>query len=176
MKKFIVNTLSVLALSFFLVSCNNDDDNPVASQIALGSEVTVNNTFQASAFGIDNETDFAVLSGMNAGDFSANATVSNSVEFPAYIGLYDIDISENSISFELIATADDPNFGSLFRTLEKGTFDRYYFTFNETQNVNGFTSSNASVNLRIDAANVLVVEIGEGYDFNPDQAFTITLN
>ena len=90
--------------------------------------------------------------------------------------LFDINISEDSIAFEVIAPANDPTFGSLFRILEAGTFDRYYFTFDEAQNVNGFSSSNPSVNLRIDAPNVLVVEIGEGYDFNPDQAFTISLN
>ena len=60
--------------------------------------------------------------------------------------------------------------------LEADTFDRYYLTFDEAQNVNGFTSSNANLNLRIDSANVLVIVIGEGYDFNPDQSFTITLN
>jgi len=36
--------------------------------------------------------------------------------------------------------------------------------------------SNSSVNLRIDSDKVLVVEIGEGYDFKPGQNFTITLN
>ena len=37
------------------------------------------------------------------------------------------------------------------------------------------STSNNSVVLRVDSANVLVVEIGEGYDMNPPQSFEIAL-
>ena len=175
LSKFNCLLSGVLSAVLLLSSCGDDDNDVVTPLIPQGANVTVNNTFQASAFNINDETDFAVISGMQAGAFAADATVSGAVEFSAYIGLYDIDISETSISFDIIAEADDPNFGDLFRVLEAGTYDRYYFTFDEAHNVSGFSSSNPSVNLRIDAENVLVVEIGEGYDFNPEQAFTITL-
>ncbi|KXX70791.1 hypothetical protein [Flammeovirga sp. SJP92] len=158
-----------------LTSCDDDDDVTVLP-ITLGSKVNVNNTFQSPAFGYDDEMDFAVISGMNAGDFAADATLSSSVEFPAYIGLYDINISETTITFDVIAPEDDPTFSGFWRIIEAGTFDRYYLTFENAQNVKGFTSSNPNVRLRIDSEKVLVVEISQGYDFNPDQKFTITLN
>lgn len=80
-----------------------------------------------------------------------------------------------SISFELAAAADDPTYSDFFRTIEAGTTDRYYLTFDEAQNVSEYTSDNSSVKLRIDSEKVLVVEIGEGFNFNPGTAFTITL-
>jgi len=50
-----------------------------------------------------------------------------------------------------------------------------FIVLDEAQDVSGFSSSNSAVNLRIDSDKVLVVEIKEGYDFKPDQNFTITL-
>lgn len=95
---------------------------------------------------------------------------------PTFLTYYDIDIDENSIKFEVVAQSDDPTYMDLFRVLEADTYDRYYLTFDVAQNVNGATSSNASVNLSIDSDKVLVVEIGKGYDFKPGQNFTSTLN
>lgn len=153
-----------------LSSCKKDP-------IALESNVTVTNTFQSTAFTSGTEEAIEDLFQVPAGSLAATATVSSAVEFPAYLlNLYDIDISETSISFKVVAEANDPNYGSLFRVLEPDTYDRYYLTFDTEQKVDGFTSSNASVNLRIDSDRVLVVEIGEGYDFKPGQSFTITLD
>lgn len=153
-----------------LTSCNKDD-------IIIGSSVTVTNTFQSDAFTSGAELAIEDLFQVPAGSLAATATVGDGVEFSAYLlNLYDIDIDENSIYFEVVAQADDPTYGDLFRVLEPGTVDRYYLTFDEAQNVDGATSSNAAVNLRIDSDQVLVVEIGEGYDFKPGQNFTITLD
>lgn len=157
-----------------LTSCSDDDD-----QITLGSNVTVTNTFQSTSFTMDAELAIEDLFMQPTGALAATATVGSGLEFDNYLlNLYDIDIDidKNSISFTCVAEQDDPNYGTLFRILEPATFDRYYFTFNEPQNVSGGSSSNASVNLRIDSDKVLVVEIGEGYDFKPGQNFTITLN
>ncbi|MDP5140639.1 MAG: hypothetical protein NWP83_09250, partial [Spirosomaceae bacterium] len=88
---------------------------------------------------------------------------------------YDIDLDRKKIKFEVVAKAGDATYGDLFRVLESGTTDRYYFTFKDAQNVDNFKSDNSSVKLRIDSDKVLVVEIGEGYDFKPGQSFTITL-
>ncbi len=160
---------------FTFTSCGDDDDPTFP--ISLGSGVTVTNTFQSTAFTMGTEETIEELFQVPAGSLAATANVGNATEFSAYLlGLYDIEIDENSISFEVVAQQDDPNYGSLFRVLEPATFDRYYFTFDTVQNVNGFTSSNSSVNLRIDSNSVLVVEIGEDYDFMPGQSFTITLN
>ena len=166
----------LLGLLFSLVtftSCDKDDDNA----ISLGSSVTVTNTFQSTAFTMDAELAIEDLFQVPAGSLAATATVGSGVEFPAYLlNLYDIDIDENSIRFEVVAKSDDPTYGALFRVLEPDTYDRYYLTFAAAQNVESASSNNSSVNLRIDSDKVLVVEIGEGYDFKPGQNFTITLN
>ena len=162
-------------LTVLCISCDDDDDT--TTPITTGVNVTVTNTFQSTAFTQGAELAIEDLFQMSAGSLAATATVSDGIEFPAYLlNLYDIDIDENSISFTVVAELDDPNYGTLFRVLEADTYDRYYLTFDEEQDISGFTSSNASVNLRIDTGNVLVVEIGEGYDFKPNQSFTITLN
>lgn len=175
MKYLKLNFLAILTIAFTIFSCNNDDDNKRAP-IQLGSSVTVTNTFQSTAFTEGAELAIEDLFQQTAGALAATAAVSTAVEFPAYLlNLYDIDIDENSISFEVVAQADDENYGTLFRVLEADTFDRYYFTFESEQDVSSFTSSNASVNLRIDSDKILVVEIGEGYDFKPGQNFEISL-
>ncbi len=155
-------------------SCDKDDET---QPITLGSSAVVTNTFQSTAFTGGAEQAIEDLFQVPAGSLAATANVGAAVEFPAYLlNLYDIDIDENSISFEVVAQSDDPTYGDLFRILEAGTVDRYYLTFNVDQNVSEASSSNSSVNLRIDSNKVLVVEIGEGYDFKPGQNFTITLN
>lgn len=170
-----------LALAFSLftfTSCDRDKDKDEdMTPLTLGSSVTVTNTFQSNAFTNGAELAIEDLFQVPAGSLAATANVGAAVEFSSYLlNLYDIDISDNSISFEVVAQAGDPTYGDLFRILEAGTVDRYYLTFDEAQKVSGFTSSNSSVNLRIDSDKVLVVEIGEGYDFKPGQSFTITLN
>lgn len=163
---------SLLLLSLISFSSCGDDD-----PITAGSNVTVTNTFQSTAFTMDAELAIEDLFMQPAGSLAATATVGEGLEFDNYLlNLYDINLDENGISFTCVAETDDPNYGTLFRILEPATYDRYYFTFTEDQNVESFTSSNSSVNLRIDSDRVLVVEIGEGYDFKPGQNFTITLN
>ncbi len=168
----LLNTLLALALVILVTSCG-DDDTP----IELGTGVTISNTFQSDMITAGNETTIEELFQLEAGALFSSSTISDNVEFPAYLlGLYDVDISESSISFELVAAQDDPTYKDLFRTLEAGTTDRYYLDFNASHNVESFTSNNSSVSLRIDSDNVLVVEIGEGFNFNPGSQFTITLN
>lgn len=172
--KFLKSPLIYLAfvgsLTLF-TSCGNDDP------ITTGASVTVTNTFQSTAFTSDAELAIEDLFMQPAGSLAATATVSEGLEFDNYLlNLYDININETSISFTCVAEQNDPNYGTLFRVLEPATFDRYYFTFTEDQNISEGTSSNSSVSLRIDSDNVVVVVIGEGYDFKPGQSFTITLD
>jgi hypothetical protein len=173
--------INFLLLGLFLTvvtfsSCGDDDREKLTIPIALGSSVTVTNTFQSTAFTNGDEKPIEELFQAPEGSLAATANIGAAIEFPAYLlNLYDIDIDENNISFTVVAQADDPNYGSLFRILEADTYDRYYLTFDEAQEVAEFSSSNASVNLRIDSDKVLVVEIGESYDFKPGQSFTITL-
>lgn len=145
--------------------------------IFYGSQVTVTNTFQSDAFTNGAELAIEDLFQVPAGSLAATARVGPSVEFSAYLlGLYDIDIDKNDITFEVVAASDDPTYGALFRILEPNTYDRYYLTFDKAQNVNSFSSSDPAVNLRIDSNKILVVEIGEGFDFQPGATFTITLD
>lgn len=168
----------------FISSCGKDrkDDEPTVLPITLGTEVSVKNTIQLAAdpsLGGTGGVELPIegLFGLPANALVATNTVSNSIEFDNYLnGLYDIDLSENKITFDLVAPANDPTYSPIFRTIEAGTFDRYYFTFSSSHNVKGFSSSNSSVNLRIDSDKVLVVEISEGFDFNSGATFTITLN
>lgn len=174
MKK--ISKLLLLSLTFSLVlftSCSNDDDD--TSPITLGSNVTVKNTFQGDMTnGV--ETPIETVFQAPVGSLAASASLSDTVEFPAYLlGLYDINIEKSSITFKLVAKAGDTTYGNFFRTLEAGTTDRYYLTFDNAQNVKSFTSSDPAVKLRIDSDKILVVEIGEGFNFNPGVTFTITL-
>ena len=162
-----------LLLSLVTLNSCSDDDEP----ITVASNVTVTNTFQSTAFTMDAELAIEDLFMQPAGSLAATAEVGDGVEFSGYLlNLYDIDIDENSIRFEVVAQEDDPTYGALFRILEPNTFDRYYFNFSSNQNVSGATSSNPSVDLRIISDTEFVVEIGEGYDFKPGQNFTINLN
>ena len=159
-----------LTISLAFMSC--EKNGPIVPE----SSVTVTNTFQSTAFTGGAEQAIEDLFQVPAGSLAASATVNDEVEFSSYLlGLYDIDLDRKKISFEVVAQAGDPTYGNLFRVLEAGTTDRYYFTFTDDQNVESFESDNASVKLRIDSDKVLVVEIGEGYDFKPGQSFTITL-
>jgi hypothetical protein len=173
--KIIFLFLGLVLSSAVFTSCDDDDD--ISMPITLGSSVTVTNTFQSTAFTSGAETVIEELFMAPAGSLAATANVGAAVEFPAYLlNLYDIDIDDNSITFTVVAQDNDPTYGSLFRVLEAGTFDRYYLTFDNAQTVNGFSSNNSSVNLRINSGRVLVVEIGEGFDFKPGASFAIALN
>ena len=153
------------------------EDLPTTPQILNGESIAIRNTFQGIEITDGVEERIEDLFGAPAGSLEATTTVVNGVEFPAYLlGLYDIDVNENSIEYTLVAQADDPNYGSLFRTIEAGSFDRYYITLGLEHNVESFTSSDPAVNLRIDSDTILVVEIGEGFVFEPGASFTITLN
>lgn len=87
-----------LGLLFSLVtftSCDKDDD--VSTPIIPGSNVTVTNTFQSTAFTEGAELAIEALFQVPAGSLAATANVGDDVEFPAYLlGLYDIDIDQNS--------------------------------------------------------------------------------
>ncbi len=145
--------------------------------IKSGTSVTVTNTFTGTAQTNGVETTIEDFFGQPAGSLAASASVSTAVEFSAYLlGLYDIDISTDRIDFVLVAAADDPTYMDFFRTLEAGTTDRYYLTFDEAHEIDSFTSNDPSVTLRIDSNSIIVIEIGEGFSFNPGSSFSITLN
>ena len=185
-----LNKLLLFALLSFLVfpSCGDDDED---SQLPDGVNITLRNTLQNPG---EAEGTYAALF-MQADDaFDEVSTISESaVEFPTALaqpasatglqfdvnGLYEINMDGNSINFRTIAAEDDPfwgGFAEVFGTFPNGKFDRYYFTLSEDHNIDGFTSTNSNVNLRIDSDRVFVVEIGGGYELTATTSFTINLN
>lgn len=70
----------------------------------------------------------------------------------------------------------DPFWIQQFGVFPAGKFDRYYFTYAQPHGITSANSNNSSVQLRIDSETVVIVEISEGYDFNPGIAFSIDLN
>ena len=173
----------LIGICFMLSSCDDDD---AIIPIAEGVNITVRNTLEETG---TPESVYAALFGLSEDALDITAPLSNSaLEFPNTLavdlsagggpvvnGLYDIDFTENSIEFTLLPVDGDPFWDSNFRVLEAGTFDRYYFTLSSAHEISNFESSDSSVNLRIDSDQVIVVEIGEGFNFNPGAAFSITL-
>lgn len=168
----------LLLTSLFLTSCDKDDENPSL----LTSEVTVRNTLQTAADpsmggtgGV--ETPIETVFGLPEGALVVTTTIDSGVEYQGYLdGLYDIDLSDEEISYNLVAPADHPVYSNFFRTIEANTFDRYYFTFDRKHNINSGSSSNSSVSLSIISDTEIMVQISEGFNFNPGSSFTINLN
>ncbi|MEM6831718.1 MAG: hypothetical protein AAF551_14505, partial [Bacteroidota bacterium] len=164
---------------------NNGKWGDDALIISEDIDITLRNTLQNPG---EDEVPYPALFGLTEDAFDEHATLSlDESEFATALaqtstpvgdisGLYRIDISGNAIKFRLLPEADDPFWQSVFEVYPAGKFDRYYLTFSAPHNITSFTSNNASVNLRIDSETVIVVEIGEGYDFNPGVSFRLDIN
>lgn len=153
--------------------------------LAEQTSITLRNTLQDPG---EDENTYASLFGQADDAFDESGVLSFSAsEFPTALaqagtpagdisGLYDIDLTGNSIEFTALPAADDPFWKNVFGVFPAGKFDRYYFTFSEPHNISGGTSKNSSVNLRVDSPTVIVVELSEGYDANPGISFIIDLD
>ncbi len=177
----------LLSAALVLSACSSNDDNDDTTvqigPLTEGVDITLRNTLEEGG----PEGSFPALFGLADDSYDEMATLSFSAsEFPTALaqagtpvgdisGLYDIDITQNSIAFTLLPTAADPFWVNIFGEFPAGKFDRYYLTFAEPHNISSATSTNSSVRLRIDSANVAVVEISEGYDMNPGAAFSLSL-
>jgi len=181
-----LNKLLLLALLGILAfsSCK-DDDEDVQSPLTEGIDITLRNALQDPGMA---EGTYPALFGLADDAFDEFATLSNSAsEFTSALGqmgtpfgdingLYNIDFTETSIEFTLLPDETDPFWPMQFGVFPAGKFDRYYFTFSEPHNISGFTSNDGTVSLRIDSDTVIVVELSEGYDFNPGKSFRIALD
>lgn len=182
MNKLIAFAAPVIVLLFGLVLTATPAAAQGSDPIPVGADITLRNTLQDPG---EPETPFPALFGQPEDAFDENGTVSaGSSEFPTALaqpgtpagdisGLYDINMTSDTISFTMLPNADDPFWTNVFGDFPAGKFDRYYFTFSEPHNIAGFTSSNSSVALRIDSPTVVVVEIGEGYEMSPPRSFRI---
>jgi len=163
-----------------MFSCGEDEEKPLKE----GIEITLRNTLQDSG---ELEGTYPGLFGLADNAFDEFATLSNSsTEFTGALGqigtpfgdingLYSIEFTETSIEFTLLPDATDPFWPMQFGTFPAGKFDRYYFTFSEAHNIVSSSSSDNNVRLRIDSDTVIVVELSDGYDFNPGKSFNIEL-
>ncbi len=170
----------VLAALIGLAACGSD-----SGPLADATGITLRNTLEEAG---SPETAYPALFELPDDAFDEFATFSpDDSEFPEALaqpetpfgpisGLYDIDLTADTIEFTLLPTADDPFWSNVFEVFPAGKVDRYYFTFAEEHGVEGSNSSDDTVMLRIDSPNVLVVELGEGYDMNPGTTFTIELD
>jgi|GEM_PF-2346194 len=149
--------------------------------IKLSDSVTIRNTLALAADPSEGGTGGAELPvetilGVPAGTFELNAEITDGIEFDDYLsGLYDVDLSKKAIDFELVAAANDPIYSGFFRTIEAGTFDRYYLNFPNGHKIGSGSSDNAAVSLEVLSDNEVVVVIGEGFSFNPGSKFSIEL-
>jgi len=167
-------------------SCGDDDD--VKTPLNEGLNITMRNTLQDPG---ETEVTYASLFGQADDAYDEFATLSNTTEeFPTALaqtgtpvgdisGLYSIDLTENSISFTVLPELDDPfwgGFAEIFGVTPAGKTDRYYLTFSESHNISDFTTNGTGINLRLDSDNIVVVEVGEGFDVQPGASFIINLN
>lgn len=145
-----------------MTSCGKDP-------IKDGASVTVQNTLESLIVpSFETETNFGA---------PATADVGDDVEFAAFVGIYDIDVSDSQIEFSMSdAAVADSTISGLFRTIEDGTFDRYYFTFDEEQKFESATSSSEFVDVSVTGDTEVKVEVGSGFVFGENAAFTLTLD
>ncbi len=171
-------------LTISACSSNDDEDRIVdTGPLNEGVNLTLRNTLEEGG----PEGSFPGLFGLPDDAYDETATFSFSTsEFPTALaqpgspagdisGLYNIDLTNNSIDFTALPEADDPFWSNIFGQFPAGKFDRYYLTFSEPHNISGSTSNNTSVRLRIDSSTLVVVEISEGYDLSPGISFSIKL-
>lgn len=170
MKKLTKNLLLLAICGVFTFSACSDDEATPIDPIETGVSVSIRNTFESAYF--STYPGFEIYADESPYGDVVNSTVGSGVEFEKYLGLYTIDISNNTISYKL---TDDAPEGIMFRTIEAGTYDRYYITFDEPQAFKSISVNDEFVKVSIISNTELKVEIGEGYDFNAGHAFTISL-
>jgi hypothetical protein len=151
-----------MTVADYFSSCKKEEEEQTTiNPTEYESEVTIRDTFQSA---------FLSIPEMPYGD-TLTSLVKSEVEFPAYLGMYKIDINNSTINFELIPeAANNPSIAALFRVIEAGTYDRYYITFNKPQNLKNVSTNNTSVKASIISNTEIKIEIGEGYNFTPGNA------
>lgn len=155
------NILTVGLIALLFTSCGKDP-------ITKDASVTLQNTLEKPGLpGFETEANF--------GD-PVTKTVSDEVEFATFVGIYDVDVDDSSITFSMSdAAKTNEEIVALFRTIEEGTFDRYYFTFDEAQNFESVETDNSNVTASVVSDKELKVEVGPGFVFGEDSRFIVTL-
>ncbi len=154
----------------------------------VGADITLRNTLQDAG---QPEVTYPSLFGQTDDAFDEFGMLSETAsEFPTALaqpgsvtglpfdisGLYDINFTQTSVEFTLLPDENDPFWVQQFGVFPAGKFDRYYFTFAEPHNITSAASNDTSVELKVLSDTEIVVEISEGYNFNPGISFFISFN
>ena len=140
-----MGAVAIAALSFSLGTALLPTETAQAA--VLGDSATAVNTFQDSVITGNIETVF---------DFSGPEPIADGVEFPAFATLYDIDISDDSLTMTLV---DNSVVASLVSPT--GRFDRYYIGFDHSIVTSASLDGSDELN---EFANVEVLEPGFSLD------------
>lgn len=98
----------------------------------IGDVVTASNTFENPDFTGSNQTIFGLDSA---------PVVEPGVEFDALVGLYEVEVTEDSLTMTLVS-----NEGLSFLEYAAGTFDRYYYGF-DANNIDSVSVSSGDTQL-----------------------------
>lgn len=119
--KISIRLLASIVAILFLSACSSDDDDDTATTTALnllGDTVMMVNTFQDSAITGGVESIFRVAENMAVSD--------PEIEYSPF-GIYDFDITANTLTMTLVAE------GPSDLIIPAGRFDRYYLGFASKQ-------------------------------------------
>lgn len=176
-----LNAAAIAALALGVSACSVQPEATV-----LGDSVTVVNTFE----------DIVITDGVQTVyGMAGPENITDAVELPNFIGFYDIDISDNSLTMTLV-----DNSGATDRIIPADRYDRYYFEFDTSTitsaTLDGLSELNEFATVQVldpgfslDAADLfgtgipvpiefenggLLVEFGEGTDLtNLDVSATV---
>ncbi|MGD1807850.1 calcium-binding protein [Dapis sp. BLCC M126] len=131
------------------VSATINFEEDISEESVLGDSATVVNTFQDPVFTGGVQTTF--------GEIGGPEIITNDVEFPNFIGFYDIDISDTSLTMTLVDNSDAADL-----ILPDDRFDRYYIEFDTS------TIASASLNGLSELNEFATVEVLEpGFVLDP---------
>jgi len=140
----IFNIIKAASFTIFFAATLFFSQNTYAQ--AAGDNVTVYNSFED-----------ATLTGGVQGFFGAagpTVVTNNAVEFPGFIGFYDIDVNNCGLTMTLIDASQAADL-----LLPDGRFDRYYFAF-DSADMSNVSISGGSPGLTVNAT---VTPLPAGY-------------
>ncbi|MEL7226851.1 MAG: hypothetical protein AAGL17_18950 [Cyanobacteria bacterium J06576_12] len=137
--------VAVAALSFTLGT--NLFHAEAAQSAVFGDSVTTVNTFEDSVITGGLQTVFGI---------EGPVTITDEVELPNFIGFYDIDVNDTSLSLTLV-----DNSGATDLILPADRYDRYYFEFDTSTITSASLDGSAELN---EFANVDILEAGFSLD------------
>ncbi len=143
--------------------------------VQFGTRVYIDNTYQSIHETNGQELPVEDIYEYDESQVHLDASVTPNNEFEGYLGKYNIDVSENNIFFSSIANDTNEPYPGYIRTLDYGSHDRYYFTFDEAHGIKNVSADNPYVTVSILSNTEILVELAEGY-YTGDHGFTVLLD